>query len=102
MRSFDLFHPAKFQRALDPNGRFGNYVGDQPPVSDATTAFESTCEPSRIGQAGDGKREKPNNRCLVRPSNTAADAPISRADRPPSRTAAHAYWCHVGSRTPKM
>jgi hypothetical protein len=59
MRSFDLFHPAKFQRALDPDGRFGNYVGDQPPVSDTTTAFESTCEPSRIGEAGDGKREKP-------------------------------------------
>jgi hypothetical protein len=87
MRSFDLFHPAKFQRALDPDGRFGNYVGDQPPVSDATTAHVRAL---RIGQAGDGKREKPNNRRLVRPSNTAADAPISRADRPPSRTAAHA------------
>jgi hypothetical protein len=53
MRSFDLFNPAKFQRALHSDGRFGNYVGDEPPVSDSTAAFESPCKPSRIGQARD-------------------------------------------------
>jgi hypothetical protein len=65
MRSLDLLHPAKFQRTLCTDGRFGNYVGDEPPVSDAAAALESACELSRIGQAGDGQREKPNNGCFV-------------------------------------
>jgi hypothetical protein len=55
---------------------------------DIKPLVESTL--TRIGREG-----------FARPSNTAADAPISRADRPPSRTAAHAIaadgsgslWC---------
>ena len=41
-----MFDPAKFQGALDSDGRFGNYGGDKRPVGDAAAAFESTGVPA--------------------------------------------------------